>query len=172
MWGSPVRRYLWLWPGGVHLETGRLSGERSRVPPVRPQELEPGGLREVVLWPQALTVCLGALEVPTPSPTPRACAFSGQGSASCPEHLIRPGLPVPVPQTLQPFLTFRSPSWRFVSLKLLLPWRSGFGGERLHVTRTPCGVLAGLHGLLPSACPTVFPCAPVLPYADLGEASD
>lgn len=123
--------------------------ERSRAPPVQPQKLEAGGLRGwCSLCAQGHWWCL-----PRP-PSSGACTSSCRCSASCWEHLIQPGLPVPVQQTVQPFWTFRSPSWRFVSFEISSPMAFRIWRKTLHVTCTPHSC-AGCW-LVCTAC---FPCA-------------
>lgn len=102
---------------------GVWSVEKSRAPlGPTPGSLKLERLVGLVLWPQALPVC-------PPCPHP-------QCPASCQEHVTQTRLPVPAQQVVQPFLTFRSPSWEFVCFHFLLPWHSGFGGKCLHVTCT------------------------------------
>lgn len=123
---------------GSPREVSVVSGEEPRT------QGRPQACGTSPLWPRLSypgpTVLVG-LVVPTHSrplrpvlapisalsPRPTLAPISASLAASCREHRSRPALPGPAQQTARLWLKFMSSPWRFVCLRFLPPWHSGWG---------------------------------------------
>lgn len=153
---------------GSPREVSVLSGEEPRTQG-RPQACGTSPLWPWLSYPGP-TVLVG-LAVPTrsrpprsalaaisaSSPRPALAPVSASLAASRREHRSRPALPGSAQQTARLWLTFMSPSWRFVRLRFLPPWHSGGGKVSPclpppHTLGRGSGLFRVLIICLPSVC--------------------